>query len=153
MEFVDQRLKLKKCSTCNEELGIRSFARNRSSKDGYRSNCKTCARVSKQIWYQENRDVTIQRKNTRQKTIRRELDKLKCDPCVDCGKSFHPSLMDWDHVRGEKNSNVSDMIRHYQDIPKVIEEIAKCDLVCCLCHRIRTWNRLHVDEQIQSPWF
>lgn len=56
-------------------------------------------------------------------------------PCADCGGVFPPVCMDFDHVRGEKLCNVAKMGTYAWS--RVLEEIAKCDLVCANCHRIR----------------
>lgn len=54
--------------------------------------------------------------------------------------------MDYDHVRGEKVSNVGDMAQEAYGIIAIEAEIAKCDLVCANCHRLRTWLRHHPDD-------
>ena len=68
------------------------------------------------------------------------LDELKSAPCADCGKLYHPCVMDFDHVRGEKLGNISAMIRAVT-MGKLSAEIAKCELVCSNCHRLRTHLR------------
>lgn len=57
-------------------------------------------------------------------------------PCTDCGGIFPPPAMEWDHVRGIKYKAVAAMLLHSKD--KILAEIAKCDLVCANCHRMRT---------------
>lgn len=66
---------------------------------------------------------------------------IKANPCMDCGNCFHFSAMDFDHVRGEKRWNVSQMVLRGMSIRAIDREIAKCELVCSNCHRVRTWNR------------
>ena len=61
---------------------------------------------------------------------------MKAAPCADCGGRFPPEAMDFDHVRGEKTWSICQM-RNYT-ISRIKEEMAKCDLVCANCHRIRT---------------
>lgn len=61
---------------------------------------------------------------------------LKNRPCMDCGGSFPPECMDFDHVRGEKVINVGLLVEDTTGKREI--EIAKCDLVCANCHRIRT---------------
>ena len=70
---------------------------------------------------------------TRRLENRRRLDALKAVPCLDCGLSFPPEAMDFDHVRGKKEGNVSDMVGRPWPVLKV--EVAKCDVVCATCHR------------------
>ena len=47
--------------------------------------------------------------------------------------------MEFDHVRGEKRFALGKMANHQRAL--VLEEIDKCDLICCACHRIRTQLR------------
>ncbi len=63
---------------------------------------------------------------------------LKSQPCTDCGQCFPPCCMDFDHVIGSKTDNISRMIQQQYSLERVKEEIAKCELVCANCHRIRT---------------
>lgn len=67
---------------------------------------------------------------------------LKSQPCMDCGKTYPPVVMDFDHRPGEeKLFNVAKAMADRRGMKKVLDEIAKCDLVCSNCHRIRTWLR------------
>ena len=67
------------------------------------------------------------------------LNELKAEPCVDCGDVFPPECMDFDHVRGQKLFGIGLMGTRRRDV--VLAEIAKCELVCANCHRIRTRQR------------
>ncbi len=64
---------------------------------------------------------------------------LKSNPCMDCTRTYPSVAMDFDHVRGEKHSEVTDMWSWSRS--KVLAEIAKCELVCANCHRVRTYTR------------
>lgn len=66
------------------------------------------------------------------------VDDLKGHPCVDCGGTFPPECMDFDHL-GDKKWQIGRMMNFSHE--KVRDEIAKCDLVCANCHRIRTKSR------------
>jgi hypothetical protein len=49
--------------------------------------------------------------------------------------------MEFDHRPNEvKEFNISSG-RHTKTMPRLLEEIAKCDVVCVLCHRFRTARR------------
>jgi hypothetical protein len=48
--------------------------------------------------------------------------------------------MDFDHVRGVKHANVMELIPTLSK-KKIDLEIAKCEIVCSNCHRIRTHMR------------
>lgn len=72
---------------------------------------------------------------------REEINSYKTAPCYDCGLTFPPECMQFDHRPGEiKLGNVSSMIRSKNAIT-IAEEIKKCDLVCANCHAIRTARR------------
>jgi hypothetical protein len=68
--------------------------------------------------------------------------------CTDCGGVFHQAAMEFDHIpeRGPKLFNLGQSDR---SVEAVKTEIAKCDIVCANCHRIRTWNRNH--GQAEQP--
>ncbi len=69
------------------------------------------------------------------------LDEAKDAPCVDCGDRFDPCCMDFDHRPGTtKRFNIGVNMRRAWRIVKA--EIAKCDVVCASCHRVRTSKRL-----------
>lgn len=70
-------------------------------------------------------------------------------PCADCGLRYPAAVMDFDHLdASEKTDAVSQMIRRVLTWETIEAEIAKCELVCSNCHRIRTWNRAHPEDQI-----
>jgi hypothetical protein len=61
-------------------------------------------------------------------------------PCMDCKINYPYYVMDFDHVRGRKHKNVMELIPTLSK-KKIDEEIAKCEIVCSNCHRIRTHQR------------
>jgi hypothetical protein len=60
--------------------------------------------------------------------------------CVDCGESNH-IVLDFDHIKNKKY-NISRMIHDGFSWAAIKKEIAKCEVVCANCHRIRTHDRL-----------
>jgi hypothetical protein len=68
------------------------------------------------------------------------LDKVKSKPCADCRIQYHPVVMDFDHRPGTiKSFNISMSWGRSLDV--LLAEIAKCDIVCSNCHRLRTGAR------------
>lgn len=62
-------------------------------------------------------------------------------PCADCGGIFHPHSMDFDHRDpSTKSANVSSLLKLTKR-EDLLKEMAKCDLVCSNCHRVRTARR------------
>lgn len=60
--------------------------------------------------------------------------------CTDCGENNH-IVLDFDHLK-DKKYNVSRMIHDGFSWAAIKKEIAKCEVVCANCHRIRTHDRL-----------
>jgi|TARA_R110000744_G_scaffold203446_3_gene322298 hypothetical protein len=62
------------------------------------------------------------------------------NPCVDCGEK-NIVLLEFDHVRGIKSANLSNMVRGAYGLTSIRREIAKCEVRCANCHRLITHNR------------
>lgn len=72
------------------------------------------------------------------------VDRLKEKPCTDCGYSFHPVAMQFDHLDpSQKVASVSALVGRCVPLSAVLAEIAKCELVCANCHAIREHKRRH----------
>jgi hypothetical protein len=56
--------------------------------------------------------------------------------------------MDFDHVRGEKKFKVAEAVQfaYGLNFDQLRAEIAKCEVVCANCHRIRTASRGYTGE-------
>lgn len=63
----------------------------------------------------------------------------EASPCSDC-KIFYPCyVMDYDHRNpADKLIGVAGLVSRGNKWERIEAEIAKCDLVCANCHRIRT---------------
>lgn len=68
------------------------------------------------------------------------IEYLKNHPCVDCGNS-DIRILEFDHIKGIKSGNVTQMARNGCDTSKLLQEIDKCEIRCCNCHRIATIER------------
>jgi len=74
---------------------------------------------------------------------RRLIRQAKDVPCADCSQRYPHYVMDFDHRTGEKKFfNISVAGGQTRlSWERIAEEIAKCDVVCANCHRIRTHER------------
>lgn len=63
----------------------------------------------------------------------------KARPCMDCGRSYPKEVMEFDHVRGKKLFELADAWNIGRE--RILAEMAKCDVVCANCHRLRTIAR------------
>ena len=117
-----------KCSKCKKDKPASDFhPRKTKGKRIVRSWCKDCSRADSQKRHQAARDAVWE---------------LKRAPCTDCGKTYNPWQMQFDHVKGKKEFEIQKGIRNRYKLEKMLVEIAKCELVCANCHADRTYLRL-----------
>lgn len=69
------------------------------------------------------------------------LRSLRNVPCADCGGLFPPYVMDFDHRDPATKSFEITRVAGRVSRKKLLEEIAKCDIVCSNCHRVRTYHQ------------
>jgi hypothetical protein len=124
---------------------LKAFDVKKYRKEWYQKNKKQVQKRSK-ARYEKNKDEINKKRRgdtveQRIKTSKRthDLALLKSKPCTDCGHKFPACCMDFDHVRGKKLWNVSG--GGNRKWSTILKEIAKCELVCANCHRIRTTIR------------
>jgi hypothetical protein len=93
------------------------------------------ARANDPIWQAKQAERNARKIRTNQGILR----EAKSHPCMDCKKTFPWWIMELDHVRGVKKFALSKAGTRREEA--VREELAKCNLVCPNCHRIRTHIR------------
>jgi len=75
--------------------------------------------------------------NDRAVALRAYLDRVKMESgCVDCGYCAHPAALDFDHIEAK-----TILVSFCKSIKAADKEIAKCEVRCANCHRIKTWQR------------
>jgi hypothetical protein len=140
---VDEQQR-KRCTGCGEDLPIEAFAWKDRATGRRHSRCRTCVQEYQRRWYTLNgeahRATSAAGRRRRHASNRAIVAAAKDVPCADCGQRFRTVEMDFDHVRGEKSANVAHLL--WNATPERVEaEIAKCDVVCAVCHRLRTHGR------------
>lgn len=149
------------CSKCKIEKSKTEFWQRGDRPKGIHSKCKQCCSEAYKKWRIANlakrrRDLQEWRKNNpekirklyrssdanRRNSTKEWVNELKNQPCVDCQKTFEPFVMDFDHRDpSTKRYVIGFMVSKRMPREAIIEEIAKCDLVCANCHRIRTYRK------------
>jgi len=71
------------------------------------------------------------------------IDSIKlAKGCADCGTRLpHPEIYDFDHKPGVIKARPVSAFLTSGSMDELVAEIAKCDVVCANCHRIRTRQR------------
>lgn len=135
----------KKCGKKKPATKEYFHARSTSlSSDGLQSWCKEC---KKKRAKEDYRSDPVKGKMSRKeaKIVAQERNRsfvykyLQDHHCVDCGESRW-QVLEFDHVRGEKEYNISYMVKSGLLLQKIEVEIAKCDVRCANCHRLKTAN-------------
>lgn len=131
------------CSKCKEEKDIEEYSFRSKKNNTRRSECKTCVKKYRKKYYSENREKGIANsayhaKKANIRNMQYIWDYLLDHPCVDCGEE-NPVVLEFDHRDGvEKLGNIGAIQHLGWGINKLKEEIEKCDVRCCNCHRKRT---------------
>jgi hypothetical protein len=105
--------------------------------------CKACRKEYDRIYFQANKHRRKPRHDARP-AFRLWYEALKSGPCVDCGGTFPPSVMHWDHLPGTVKVADVGKLATKRNKALILAEIEKCELVCANCHAIRTaarWKR------------
>jgi len=97
-------------------------------------------RVSRRKHYHANKEQYALRNKAKKELLRKILREAKDNPCVDCGVIYPFYVMQFDHIAGDKITDVSRLVASGSE-KKLLEEIAKCELVCANCHAERTYLR------------
>ncbi len=88
------------------------------------------------------------------KARRAELTKLKQDikmerGCAVCGYDKHPAALHFDHI--DPSTKKYSLGNNTVPKSKVLEEIAKCQVLCANCHAEKTWrNRYEQDGTMDT---
>ena len=131
---------MRKCGRCGDEKPLADFAWRRKAKGQLDNYCRPCRAAYKQIHYTQNRARYIAQSQQRKKSVAEErtaylVDFFREHPCVDCGET-DPIVLEFDHLR-DKAFGIARGIRD-RNWQSVLDEMAKCDVVCANCHRRRT---------------
>lgn len=132
---------MRQCGSCKVAKPLTDFNKKGN---GYQSRCRQCQKEYYKNYYDttpKEKQRLLNSNKLQKKKTKEYVDSLKENkPCADCGVSYPPYVMDFDHV-GSKTMNISKM-RQVNGRDTIDKEISKCELVCANCHRIRTHTRL-----------
>lgn len=136
---------MKTCTTCQEEKPREEFSSHPSNRDRLQASCKPCCNAKARVYYLAQRAEKISLARKRKIEMREWLREQKTGPCADCGVTYDPVCMDFDHLpEFTKEDNIANLMRRNASKARLAAEIAKCELVCSNCHRLRTRDRLEV---------
>lgn len=132
---------MRTCIRCREEKDESEFNIRNFEKGYLQSVCKSCQQEQGKERYQNNTDnVKAINRASRLRLI--ELGKkllfeyLSNKACVDCGEA-DIEVLTFDHVRGDKRMNISDMVMQGYGVDSIRRELEKTEVLCFNCHMKR----------------
>lgn len=135
-------LRKQRCSACHHWRPLTAFHVKNRATGRRQDKCTTCKAAYNRAWYERNRARHLAAVHLiRAASYARNsamVSAAKDRPCADCGRRFPPCAMDFDHVRGQKSANIGEL-KSGVARQRLLDEMAKCEVVCANCHRIRTF--------------
>lgn len=93
--------------------------------------------------YQENKDYYLTRNRRYVSEKQQHIRQFKNVPCTDCRGEYPYYVMDLDHRPGTVKRYEPAQLPTLAGWDALKAELAKCDVVCSNCHRVRTYRRLN----------
>lgn len=133
----------KYCKRCDQTLPVDSFTPSKARYDGLQNYCRECMKKYRIEHYRANKEQYQNRNNKTYARLRDMVLDLKAGPCVDCGVRYpgEPWLLEFDHLDASLKVNSISYFVANGSQKRLEGELAKCDLVCVVCHRRRTAQR------------
>ena len=140
---MSESVHLRRCGRCGESKPLADFAWRRKRRQQRDSFCRPCRSAYGREHYLANKQRYVDnaaqvRKKTILERTRWLLDYFASNPCVECGET-DPVVLEFDHV-GAKRFTIGTAL-HSNGWDSIVEEIARCEVVCANCHRRRTATR------------
>ena len=136
---------MKYCNRCGETKNESEFNIRNVEKNFLQYVCRECQRIQAKERYSSNRTkvleinrVSTQKSQSRAAIFIREY--LSDKTCIECGEE-DMAVLTFDHVRGEKKYNISNMISRGYNLETIKRELEKTEIVCFNCHMRRERKR------------
>jgi hypothetical protein len=141
--FVSVGEEPRRCYRCGEIKQADEFAWRRKARGQRDSFCRPCRSAYGKEHYLANRQRYIDQAAEVKRRLRLErttflLEYFATHPCIDCGEP-DPVVLEFDHLR-DTSFDIGQKLLH-RNWQAILDEIAKCEVVCANCHRRRTARR------------
>jgi len=129
---------MKKCNTCGKTKDTSEFSKKNKGADGtqkYQSKCKACHSAYLKVHYSNNKqyykDKAVLSKKNFYEFYKNLKSQLKCEVC---GES-HQACLEFHHLDPTTKEEDVATIVWKGSKQKLLDEIAKCKVLCANCHR------------------
>ena len=125
------------CTKCGKEKDLSEFSWSIRGIKRH-SRCKNCRSEERSDYYERHKEAELEYKWNRQQRKREEArafveEYKRGHPCMDCGIT-DTLVLSFDHVRGKKKMDISQMVNQGYSLALIQTEIDKCEVVCLNCH-------------------
>jgi hypothetical protein len=157
---------MKKCFHCGIEKELGCFGKKKPTKynQGVKGYCKICEQKQVEKSRKKIKDNNPLKYAERQKLTIKRNSKLNLrnlafvyrylkifGKCVDC-ENKDIRVLEFDHIKGTKIEGVIRLASQLSSIHRIKEEIRKCEIRCCNCHRIKTQKQLGWRSNWKLNW-
>ncbi len=120
------------CANCHRSRTYRAFFDGTLRPAAFRRKDPTAdaAKARRRERYRQRWEVNIEL-----------LRRLREVPCVDCGRDLPWFVMQFDHRDPSTKTGEVTRMAGRASTARIMEEVAKCDIVCTNCHRDRTYRQ------------
>lgn len=141
---------MKTCTKCNTPKSDDEFSFRNKAKSIRHHVCQHCHKIAAKTHYHENQKKYYERVKSFKMANRIKMYQYLSDKqCIDCGNP-DPLVLDFDHQDGkQKERGIAEMLRK-NCWEKILKEIAKCEIRCSNCHRIKTAKELGYTKYLLS---
>lgn len=141
LQDVGTLARMRACTKCGETKPVDQFPPVRRGEPKLQTWCRKCFAEANARNYRRNHErekarLLRQSAAHRAENRQRAVEHLRRHPCVDCGET-DIVVLQFDHLTG-KRLNLSDMISGAWSWLAIELEIAKCEVRCANCHRLKT---------------
>lgn len=143
--IADDKPITKVCTGCGMPKPMDEFPIKHKLRGTRGTRCRSCQSAYGKLHYQRKRDHYLARAKARRARGRGRSNKywaylmsyLQAHPCVDCGET-DPLVLQFDHRDGTTKIDAVGTMVNRANWSSLLAEIAKCDVRCANCHRLRT---------------
>ncbi len=107
----------KKCSSCKQLLTLESFYKDVESRDGFSGHCSSCSKGRYKIWYENNKEFSIQKikewgeKNPEKtRAYKTKYAKENPEKIRQSQRNFYQNHLEEERERSRKKKNIRDEI-------------------------------------------
>lgn len=138
------------CSKCHQNKQSSEYYVKNSATKLLHAQCKECYKSHRRTYYSQHYTkygdeyrarARVNRLKTREFLHEKILEYLKGKSCSICGQTDIRTF-EFDHINPESKSfGIANGIRYGRKWDTILDEIAKCRVLCANCHKIHTANQ------------